>query len=223
MDRSNTPSMPPMYSETYPDEYDSIPAGHNRHGSEIRLLTSYDDPDTPVSVATPEHLASLKEEEQEEVISSCKLQQEVEISATAMSAHDPMISRISCLFFQMALPVEDLFGTRTSSDRRSYQASVMSTDSYDDHRRAPSINTYDDHRRPPSMNTYDDHRRPPSINTYDDHRRPPTATTYDDHRRAPSIIDNVPDLPPPESAYRPYSLYNIHPPVELLQREPGLQ
>ncbi|ATZ55552.1 BcCHSII [Botrytis cinerea B05.10] len=141
MDRSNTPSMPPMYSETYPDEYDSIPAGHNRHGSEIRLLTSYDDPDT----------------------------------------------------------------RPTSSDRRSYQASVMSTDSYDDHRRAPSINTYDDHRRPPSMNTYDDHRRPPSINTYDDHRRPPTATTYDDHRRAPSIIDNVPDLPPPESAYRPYS------------------
>ncbi|KAK6600449.1 chitin synthase 2 [Botrytis cinerea] len=151
MDRSNTPSMPPMYSETYPDEYDSIPAGHNRHGSEIRLLTSYDDPDTrnPSSRVRgdPEHLASLKEEEQEEVISSCKLQQEVEISATAMSAHDPMISRISCLFFQMALPVEDLFGTR----------------------------------------------------------RPPTATTYDDHRRAPSIIDNVPDLPPPESAYRPYS------------------
>ncbi|APA12817.1 hypothetical protein sscle_10g075870 [Sclerotinia sclerotiorum 1980 UF-70] len=170
MDRSNTPSMPPMYSETYPeetypDEYDSIPAGHNRHGSEIRLLTSYDDPDT----------------------------------------------------------------RPTSSDRRSYQASVMSTDSYDDHRRPPSINTYDDHRRPPTATTYDDHRRPPTATTYDDHRRPPTATTYDDHRRpptattyddhrrpptattyddhrrAPSIIDNAPDLPPPESAYRPYS------------------
>ncbi|KAG4030793.1 hypothetical protein MFRU_011g02460 [Monilinia fructicola] len=139
MDRSNTPSMPPMYSETYVDEYDQTPAGHNRHGSEIRLLTSYDDPDT----------------------------------------------------------------RPPSSDRRSYQASVMSTDSYDDHRGPPSINTYDDHRRPPSINTYDD--RPPSINTYDDHRRPPSINTYDDHRRAPSIIDTAPDLPPPESAYRPYS------------------
>ncbi|KAF7860391.1 hypothetical protein EAF04_008517 [Stromatinia cepivora] len=159
MDRSNTPSMPPMYSKTYPEEYDPIPAGHNRHGSEIRLLTSYDDPDT----------------------------------------------------------------RPTSSDRRSYQASVMSTDSYDDDRRAPSINTYDDHRRPPSINTYDDHRRPPTATTYDDHRRPPTATTYDDyrrpptattyddHRRAPSIIDNTPDLPPPESAYRPYSSLQYSP------------
>ncbi|KAF7903682.1 uncharacterized protein EAF01_006731 [Botrytis porri] len=248
MDRSNTPSMPPMYSETYPDEYDSIPAGHNRHGSEIRLLTSYDDPDTrpyvvplapralhlsprkpppAVSVATPEHLASPKEEE--EVISSCKLQTEVEISAPAMNPHDPNDiahllpvlpdgpSRRRSLRHPVSSPLStlksQLIGKKsslvknisTSSDRRSYQASVMSTDSYDDHRRAPSINTYDDHRRPPSMNTYDDHRRPPSINTYDDHRRPPTATTYDDHRRAPSIIDNVPDLPPPESAYRPYS------------------
>ncbi|KAA8570687.1 hypothetical protein EYC84_000085 [Monilinia fructicola] len=124
MDRSNTPSMPPMYSETYVDEYDQTPAGHNRHGSEIRLLTSYDDP-IPVRL--------------------------------------PLIAD-----------------------------------------RPPSINTYDDHRRPPSINTYDD--RPPSINTYDDHRRPPSINTYDDdHRRAPSIIDTAPDLPPPESAYRPYS------------------
>ncbi|KAI9649785.1 Chitin synthase, class 2 [Ciborinia camelliae] len=234
MDRSNTPSMPPMYSETYADEYDQTPAGHNRHGSEIRLLTSYDDPDTRPyvpqlapralnlsprkpfqAVTTPEHLASLKEEE--ESISTCKLQKEKKILPTAMDASAqnniahllPVLpdgpSRRRSLRHPVKSPLSTLesqlknkrsshtANIRTSSDRRSYQASVMSTDSYDDHRRPPSINTYDDHRRPPSINTFDDHRRPPSINTYDDHRRPP------------SIIDTAPDLPPPESAYRPYS------------------
>lgn len=245
MDRSNTPSMPPMYSETYVDEYDQTPAGHNRHGSEIRLLTSYDDPDTRPYVAplapralklsprkplktigTPENPASLKEEE-EDSISTCKLQKEEKLPSTAMDAshqvdiahllpvlpdgpsrrrslRHPVQSPLSSLESKLKNQKSSHAGNiRPSSDRRSYQASVMSTDSYDDHRGPPSINTYDDHRRPPSINTYDD--RPPSINTYDDHRRPPSINTYDDHRRAPSIIDTAPDLPPPESAYRPYS------------------
>lgn len=216
-----------MYSETYPDEYDQVPAGHNRHGSEIRLLTSYDEPDTrpyvaplapralklsprklPSAVTTPEHLASLKEEE--ESISSCKLQKEEKeknLRPTTMDASEPSNiahllpvlpdgpsrrrslrhpakskSPLSCLKTHLKNKKSShTANTRTSSDRRSYQASVISEDSYDDHRRPPSINTYDDHRRPPSINT------------------------YDDHRRAPSIIENAPVLPPPESAYRPYS------------------
>ncbi|QSZ30245.1 hypothetical protein DSL72_004767 [Monilinia vaccinii-corymbosi] len=243
MDRSNTPSMPPRYSETDPDEYDRIPAGHNRHGSEIRLLTSYDDPDTrpyvaplalkisprkPLHIpATPEHhLVSLKEEDKGS-IPACKLQKVKEkVLLKAMDARHqvdithllPVLpdgpSRRKSLRHPVQSPLSSLQSQlnhttcshagypRPSSDRRSYQASVMSTDSYDDHMRPPSTNTYDDHRRPPSINTYDDHRRPPSINTVDD--RPPSTNTYDDHRRPPSIIDTAPDLPP-ENAYRPYS------------------
>ncbi|CAD6448773.1 6fc50ec8-9704-4ed4-9025-aa8774ab1eb1 [Sclerotinia trifoliorum] len=194
MDRSNTPSMPPMYSETYPEEiypeeYDPIPAGHNRHGSEIRLLTSYDDPDTrPTSSDRRSYQASVMSTDS----------YDDHRRAPSINTYDDHRRPPT------ATTYDDHRRPPTATTYDDHRRPLTAT-TYDDHRRPPTATTYDDHRRPPTATTYDDHRRPPTATTYDDHRRPPTATTYDDHRRAPSIIDNAPDLPPPESAYRPYS------------------
>ncbi|PQE30525.1 Chitin synthase protein [Rutstroemia sp. NJR-2017a WRK4] len=181
MDRSNTPSMPPMYSETYPDEYDQTPAGQNEHSSQIRLLTSYDDDldsrPTFKEMSAPKSLASPKKEE--EPISTRKLQKSEKkkniipptMDGQGNIAHllpvlpDGPSRRRSLRFPNKPLspslksPLDNQASSHTAkhsplSHRMSYQASVMSLDSLD---------------------------------------RPST------------IFDNAPDLPPPENTYRPYS------------------
>ncbi|KAF8858528.1 putative chitin synthase [Acephala macrosclerotiorum] len=104
MDSPNTPGLPPMYTESpsYSDENSSTPTGQTSNGSHIRLLTSVDEPESrlyvpqvsipmplPLKVhlkdaqmSTPQHLLSLKEEE--EAISICKLQKSLEEDITRL-------------------------------------------------------------------------------------------------------------------------------------------
>ncbi|TVY46519.1 Chitin synthase [Lachnellula occidentalis] len=165
MANPNTPSGPPSYSEPpyYEDEDSSIHSGQPSDGSQIRLLTSQDDsnsrpyvlPDMlprPLAVhpnrlikSTPEHLGSLKE--QEEAISTCKLQRKkkpmpaVDLPdlpdgpSKQRSFRQPVNSPLSILESQLKNTTSLRNSTnRPYTPRRSYQPSVSSS-----HSRAPSI------------------------------------------------------------------------------------
>ncbi|KAE8443508.1 Chitin synthase, class 2 [Mollisiaceae sp. DMI_Dod_QoI] len=184
MHSPNTPGLPPMYTESpaYGEENSSTPTGQPSNGSHIRLLTSVDEPDIrpyvpKVSVqhpqevhlkraqmSTPKHLASLKEEE--EAISSCKLQKSLEADITRLlpklpdgpsrrrSIRHPVKSPLS----KLEARLQDKSSLHHSPNspytpRRSYQPSVSSIQ----------------------------------------------------NSRPPSIIETVPDMSAPESAYEPYS------------------
>src|SRR2546426_1185086 len=103
MDSPNTPSRPPLYSEPpfYGEENSPTPTGQPSNQSQVRLLTSVDEPNTRPYVpkqsvqrpkathfvklqkkSSPEHLATLREEE--ERISSRKVQKSLEKDITQL-------------------------------------------------------------------------------------------------------------------------------------------
>jgi chitin synthase len=165
MDRPHTPSMPPMYSgpPSYREEESSIPTEQG-HASQIRLLTSVDEPayepyvqmdqllPRPLaahlkkknSISTPEHIQSLKREE--EAVSTCKLQRDFKADDVINSL--PKIPDGPSYRLSMRKPVPPFQNLQTQtqiqkslhsidrsySPRRSYQPSVSSSRS-----RAPSI------------------------------------------------------------------------------------
>ncbi|TVY30202.1 Chitin synthase [Lachnellula hyalina] len=166
MASQHTPSGPPSYSEPpyyEEDENSSILTGQPSDGSQIRLLTSQDDANSrpyvppnmlprPLPVypnrlpkSTPEHLDSLKE--QEEIISTCKLQRKkkpmpaVDLPdlpdgpSKRRSLRQPVKSPLSKLEYQLKNTTSLRNSTnRPYTPRRSYQPSVTSS-----HSRAPSI------------------------------------------------------------------------------------
>ena len=183
MDSPNTPSRPPLYSEppSYGEQNSSTPAGQPSNASQIRLLTSVDEPESrpyvtrrhvqhPLAahlkkerISTPDRFASLKAEE--EAIYNCKLQnsQSIDISqllpkipdgpSRRRSLRTPVKSPLSKLETEMQKRASLLNSTNSSyTSHRSYQPTVISS-----------------------------------------------------HSRAPSIIDTAPTMPPPESTYVPYS------------------
>jgi chitin synthase len=163
----NTPSGLPSYSEppSYGEENSSTPTGQPSDGSQIRLLTSQDDannrPYVPPSLlprplavhtkkssnSTPEHLTSLKKQEQ--AIPPCKLQMKkkpmpaVDLPSLPdgpskrRSLRQPVKSPLSVLESQLNNTTSLRNSTnRPYTPRRSYQPSVTSS-----HSRAPSTDT----------------------------------------------------------------------------------
>ncbi|TAQ87532.1 hypothetical protein B7494_g4143 [Chlorociboria aeruginascens] len=180
MDSPNTPSRPPLYSEppSYGEEIGSTPPG----GSQIRLLTSMDEPESrpyvtnltphPLAVklqrrsklSTPEHLASLKEEE--ETISTCKLQKKKTKSMDG--------SHIIQL-----LPALPDGPSRRLSLRKPVKSPLSFLES--NLQSASSL-----HKDPNSLIT--PHRSyQPSI-----------------HSQAPSVAEKTPIMVPPDSSYAPF-------------------
>ncbi|KUJ16390.1 putative chitin synthase [Mollisia scopiformis] len=157
MDSPNTPGLPPMYTEgpLYGEENGSTPTGQPSNGSHIRLLTSVDEPESrpyvpqvsiprpkqvhlhQAQMSTPKHPASLKEEE--EAISTCKLQKSLEEDITRLlptipdgpsrrrSIRKPVKSPLS----KLEKRLKDKSSLHQSPNspytaRRSYQPSVSS-------------------------------------------------------------------------------------------------
>ena len=181
MDSPNTPSRPPLYSEppSYGEENSSTPTGQPSNASQVRLLTSVDEPESrpyvtrrhvqhPLAahlkkkrISAPDRFASLKAEE--EVIYNCKLQNSPSIDISHFlpkipdgpsrrrSLRTPVKSPLSMLQTEMQKKASLLNSTNSSyTSHRSYQPTVISS-----------------------------------------------------HSRAPSIIDTAPTMPPPESTYVP--------------------
>jgi chitin synthase len=183
MDGPNTPSRPPLYSEppSYGEENGSPHTGQSGNASQVRLLTSVDEPESrpyvnrklvqrPLAAhlkkelkPTRDRFASLKAEE--EAIFACKLQKSPPVDIAQMlpkipdgpsrrrSLRTPVKSPLSMLQTEMQKKASLLNSTNSSyTSHRSYQPTVISS-----------------------------------------------------HSRAPSIIDTAPTMPPPESTYVPYS------------------
>jgi chitin synthase len=184
MDRPNTPSRVPLYSEppSYSEEHISTP--EEASGSRIRLLTSMDEAGgqpyvpqhlvpRPLAVhprrrhraSTPEHLASLKEEE--EVISTCKLRKSPAAGSGGIAELLP------------SLP-------DGPSRRRSLRNHVKPPPSYDE---SQLSNSNKSSLQSPSYSTP---------------RRSYQPSVRSSHSRAPSIVDSAPPLVP-DTTYVPYS------------------
>jgi len=191
MERPNTPSRPPLYSEapSYGDEQDSTPTGQG-HSSQIRLLTSYDDPDSrpyvkpelvprglllsgKKSTTMPEHLASLKEEE--EYMSSCKVQEKSKPVTEELNTSTSIAD---------SLPAIPAGPSRRRSLRhpKPIKAPPYSIESLNIHIKS----LHSESNSPFSP------------------RRSYQPSVTSSHSRAPSVI-NIPAMPAPESAYQPYS------------------
>jgi chitin synthase len=176
-------------------------------GAQIRLLTSQDEPNTrpsvphvprpvPVylrkhtNVSTPEHLKSLKEEE--EAVSGCKLQRR----RNPMTESRPIVDASSNpISGSLNLMVETKFDSFAEllpkipeglSRRKSLQTPLKSPLS------KLEAKLQNDGLRNTTF----------SLNTP---RRSYQPTVISSHSRAPSIIDTVPIMAPPETSYIPYS------------------
>jgi chitin synthase len=183
MDSPNTPSRPPLYSEppSYGEENRSTPTGQPSNASQVRLLTSVDEPESrpyvtrrlvqhPVAahlkkerISAPDRFASLKAEE--ETIFTCKLQKS--------PAND---------ISQLLPTIPD-----GPSRRRSLRSPVKSP--------LPKLET-EMQKKASLLNS--------TNSSYTSHRSY-QPTVISSHSRAPSIIDTAPTMPPLESTYAPYS------------------
>jgi chitin synthase len=185
MDSPNTPSRPPLYSEppSYGEENSSTPTGQPNNQSQVRLLTSVDEPDTRPYVpkqsvqrpkathfvklqkkSTPEHLATLKEEE--EHISSRKVQKSLQKDITQL------------------LPTLPDGPSRRRSLRHPVKSPLSMLESH----------LHDKSSLHNNLNS-----------TYSTPRRHYQPTVISSHSRAPSIVDDRPTIPPPDSSYKPFS------------------
>jgi chitin synthase len=182
MDSPNTPSQPPLYSEppSYREEENSTPTGQASNASQVRLLTSVDEPDTrpyvpsnllprPLraclrkkkpSATMPKFVASLKAEE--ERVSSCKLQTDDLVPLLPTLPDGPSRRR------SLRNPAKSSLSTVESRLKNQFCLHNSTDSSYSA-------------------------------------RRPYQPTVISSHSRAPSIIDTTPTMPPPESTYIPYS------------------
>lgn len=189
MDRPNTPSRAPLYSEppSYTEDHASTPDEAN--GSRIRLLTSMDEPSSrpyvpehfvprPLAVllrprrqdvSTLEHLSSLKEEEKAD--SSCQLRK-----APAADS-DNMVELLPTLLDGQS---------RRKPFRSTDPVKSLSPPSYTECQMSSSNNK--------SLQT-SSHSIP---------RRSYQPSVRSSHSRAPSIVDSAPPLVP-DTTYIPYS------------------
>lgn len=189
MDRPNTPSRAPLYSEppSYTEDHASTPDEAN--GSRIRLLTSMDEPSSrpyvpehfvprPLAVllrprrqdvSTLEHLSSLKEEEKAD--SSCQLRK-----APAADS----VNMVELLPTLLDGP------SRRKPFRSTDPVKSLSPPSYTECQMSSSNNK--------SLQT-SSHSIP---------RRSYQPSVRSSHSRAPSIVDSAPPLVP-DTTYIPYS------------------
>lgn len=188
---------PPSYSEapSYGDENSSTPTGQPSNGSHIRLLTSVDEPESSrpyvssrssvsippkvhlqyqAQMSTPKHLASLAEEE--ESISTCKLQRSLEEDITRL------------------LPSIPDGPSRRRSIRKSPVVKIK--------RKSPLSNL--EARLKDKNNLHSS--SPSSNRQYTPRRSyQPSVSSIRTRDRPASIIDSAPDMPPPSESYVPYS------------------
>jgi chitin synthase len=187
MDSPITPSRPPLYSEppSYGDENSFTPTGEPSNGSQIRLLTSLDEPNSrpyvphhlashppavhkkKAQILTPEHLSSLKEED--EAVASCKLQK-----VTTMSGQNNIADSLPTL-------------PDSTSGKRSLRNPVKSALS------ALEASLKNESCLQNSKNS-----------SYTP-RRSYQPSVISSHSRTASIIDTTPTMPPPDSSYVSYS------------------
>ncbi|KAL3427422.1 chitin synthase 2 [Phlyctema vagabunda] len=206
MHRSRTPSQPPVYTglPSYDEDNNTTPTGATNNGSAIRLLTSVDDePESrpyvppylvpqPLAIkpknhrhtSTPEHLSSLKEEE--EAVSSCKSQNK--LGAIDDAKH--------------AVPTSKLQQKSTTAEQRSIVDLL------------PVIPDGPSRRRsvrevPPSPPPDSSSAQKKANSSLQDANSPYTPrrsyqpSVSSSHSRAPSIIDTAPNMTP--GSYVPYN------------------
>jgi len=215
MTSPNTPHRAPLYDlPSYGEDNSTTPVGESGNPSQIRLLTSLDEPTSrpppyvsqdPVprplriqrplparvsqtSISLHDHLASLKEEE--EAISSCKLQK---------SPKSQKQSR--AIRLQKKSPV-----TQKSHDTASTQNLGDQLPTIPD---GPSRRRSLRYPLKYPLSTLEAQLQNESSlhNPYSPltPRRSYQPTVISSHSRAPSIIDNAPSMGAPESSYNSYS------------------
>ena len=218
MTSPNTPHRAPFYDPpSYGEDNSTTPVGESGNPSQIRLLTSLDEPTSrqppyvsqdPVPrplriqrhlpgrllrtcVSTPGHLKSLKEEEKES-ISVCKLQELPKLPNLQNSSRT----------------------TRLQKKPQVIQKSQDSASSKELEDQLPSIPDGPSRRRSLSQSVKTTHFIA-EAHLYESSlhksyspltpRRSYQPTVTSSHSRAPSIIDNAPSMGAPESSYNPYS------------------
>jgi chitin synthase len=228
MNSPNTPSKPPLYSEapSYTDDNSNTPTD-DANGSRIRLLTSLDEPNSrpyvpqhlvprPLAVhskiskniSTPEHLASLKEEE--EIISSSKLRK----PPVMKSPLKEEVKSVSACKLGKAPATESVFKREdeTYSTCKLRKSPAREADKFAE--LLPKLPDGPSRRRSlrnimGSTPVYNESllKNDSSLprNSPVTPRRSYQPTVISSHSRAPSIIDTAPSMAPAESSYVPYS------------------